>query len=143
MTPAILKNPGGRPSVFDDASPKIIECIRLGNTYECSAGCARITYHTFNEWMKIGLSDIQDDKETKFSKFYNDVRQAETDCEAEIVGHWKNQIPQNWQAAKEFLARRNPDKWGSKDRVDVTSNGESVGKPVFLPLKGSNEDEKT
>jgi hypothetical protein len=63
------------------------------------------------------------------------VRKAETDCEDEIVRHWLKAIPNNWQAGKEYLARKNPDKWGSKEKMDVTSNGESIGKPIFLPLK--------
>lgn len=44
-------------------------------------------------------------------------------------------MPQNWQAAKEFLARRHPKSWASHNKVDVTSNEETVGKPIFLTLK--------
>lgn len=139
-TPAMINNPGGRPSEFDEASPKLIAFIRMGNTYECSAGCSRISYHTFNNWMRQG----KDDEEkcltnSKFFKFLADVRQAEMEAEEETVRSWRSLIPENWQAARDFLARRNPEKWGSKDRVDLTSNGETVGKPVFLPLK-RNED---
>lgn len=141
MTPAIIENPGGRPSVFDEASPIIIKLLRKGNTYECASGCARVTYHTFNEWMKEGLSDIQEGKESKFSKFYQDVKKAEKDFETEILAMWVNQIPQNWQAGKEYLARRHHKTWGCKDKVDVTSNGETIGKPVFLPMKKQDEDE--
>lgn len=141
-TPSMIKNPGGRPSVFDDAAPKVIQFIRNGNTYECASACARITYHTFNDWMKLGEKDINEGKHTKFSKFFHDIKQAEMDCENEIVQAWKNQIPQNWQAGKEFLARRNPEKWAAKDRVDVTSKGEKIeGQPVFLPMKKSDEQE--
>lgn len=136
MTPAILANPGGRPSEFDQAAPKIIALIRKGNTYECASGCARVTYHSFNNWMKQGEKDLKQGKcDSKFFKFFNDVKQAETDAENEVLQHWKDCIPGNWQAAKEFLARRNPDSWAARDRMDITSNGETVGKPVFLPLK--------
>lgn len=139
MTPAILANPGGRPSVFDEASPIIISLLRKGNTYDCASGCARITYHTFNTWMKEGLNDIENGLVTKLSKFYHDVRKAEKDFETEVLGMWVNQIPENWQAAKEYLARRNSKEWGSKDKVDVTSNDQTISTAVFLPMKDDSE----
>lgn len=49
------KNKGGRPSSFDEAAPKIILSLRNGNTYECAAGVARISYWTFNEWKKRAM----------------------------------------------------------------------------------------
>lgn len=142
-TPAMIANPGGRPSEFDEAAPKIIAFIRQGNTYECASACARISYDTFNRWIKQGKEDEEfGNLETKFYKFYKDVAQAEMEAEFECVQAWRNFVPMNWQAARDFLARRNPDKWGAKDRVDVTSNGETVGKPVFLPLKGEDEQKE-
>lgn len=139
-TPAMIENPGGRPSEFDEAAPKIIGFIRGGNTYECSAACARVTYHTFNNWMKQGKEDAENGiEDSKFFKFFKDVEAAEMEAEEEVVRAWRNFIPTNWQAGRDFLARRNPDKWSAKDKVDVTSNGESVGQPVFLPLKKDNE----
>jgi hypothetical protein len=85
---------------------------------------------------KNGLTD------SKFCKFYKDVEQAEMEAEEEAVRCWRNFVPMNWQAARDFLARRNPDKWSAKEKVDVTSNGETVGKPVFLPMKKADEQEE-
>jgi hypothetical protein len=142
MTPAILANPGGRPSEIDEAGPKIISYIRKGNTYECSAGCARVTYNTFNSWIRKGKEDRENgNKDSKYLKFLCDVEQAETEAELEVVNYWRNELPGNWQACKEFLARRNPDKWAARDRMDVTSNGETVGKAVFLPMKKTEDNE--
>lgn len=138
-TPAILQNPGGRPSEFDEAAPKIINSIRGGNTYECASGCARVCYGTFNRWMKLGEEDGRNGiTDSKFYKFFKDIKQAECEAEQRCVEAWQSFIPDNWQAAKEFLSRRNHEKWGAKDKVDVTSNGETVGKPFFMPMK---EDE--
>lgn len=143
ITPKVLANPGGRPSDFDEAAPKIIAYIRKGNTYECAAGCSRVSYATFNNWMNQGKEDIAEGNlNSKFVQFFYDVQQAETEAEEEAVNLWRTELPGNWQACKEFLARRNPDKWGAKDRVDLTSNGETVGKPIFLPLKKNAETEE-
>lgn len=142
-TPAMIANPGGRPSDFDEAAPKIISYIRQGNTYECSAACARISYNTFNRWMKNGLEDTENGiLDSKFSKFWYDVRKAEMEAEQECVQAWRNFIPVSWQASRDFLARRNPKDWAQNDRMDITSNGETIAKPFFLPLKDNDEDEE-
>ena len=135
------KKPVGRPSKFEEAAPKIIAYIRKGNTYECAAGCARVTYYTFNNWMNQGREDEKlENYDSKYFQFFKDVEEAERTCEEEVLGYWKQEMPGNWQAARDFLARRHHASWGSKDKVDVTSNGETVGKPYFLPMK-DEEDE--
>ena len=143
LTPEELeKNKVGRPSSFDEAAPVIIGYIRRGNTYECASGCARISYFTFNNWMKQGEEDGKNGlTDSKFFKFLQDVRQAEKDAENEVLGYWRDAMPQNWQAAKEFLARRHPKSWASAERLDVTSNGETVGRAFFLPMKDQDEDD--
>lgn len=138
----MIENPGGRPSEFDEAAPKIIASIRQGSTYKCAAGCARVSYSTFANWIAQGKEALKNEElDNKFLKFLKDVEQAEKECEAEVLQCWKAFIPMNWQAARDFLARRHPDEWGAKDRVDVTSNGEQVGQPVFLPMKKDYEQE--
>lgn len=89
---------------------------------------------------KKGDEDLKNGIESKFSKFSHDVYEAERLCEEEVLGYWKKEMPSNWQACKEYLARRHHSAWGSKDRVDVTSNGETLGKPFFMPMK-DEEDE--
>ena len=142
-TPAMIENPGGRPSNFDSAAPKILESIRNGNTYECAAGAARVSYYSFNNWMKQGKeAEKLEDFENKFFKFFKAVEEAESDAEKEVVKYWRDCIPGNWQAAKEFLARRNPDKWGSKDRVEMNQNVEISQKCILeIPDNGRRKVE--
>lgn len=125
------KNLVGRPSKFHLVKDKIIEAIRKGNYYEPACKAAGIDYSTFRDWLKKG----EDEKKGPFFQFSKEVQRAEAEAELEIVQIWKDQMPQNWQAAKEFLARRHPKSWASQSKVDVTSNEETVGKPIFLPLK--------
>jgi hypothetical protein len=140
----IEKNKGGRPCKIDEAAPKIIAYVRKGNTYQCACGCARVSYNAFAEWMRRGKEDQENGfEDSKFAKLVNDIRQAEMDAENEIVGFWRDAMPQNWQACKEFLSRRNPESWASKEKIDLTSNGETIGKPLFLPMKHNDEEEHT
>jgi len=137
---AKAKNPGGRPSVFEYAATKIIDAIRQGNTFACASGCARISYGTFNAWMKKGEQDLENEIDTKFSKFFNDVIEAEKACEEEVLAYWKKEMPGNWKACQEFLARRHHSNWGSKDKVDVTSTVEvSQKSKLEIPDNGNRE----
>lgn len=136
-TPAMIANPGGRPSEFETVKPKLIEYIREGNPYSTACGCAGVSYRTFLDWMQIGRIALENGEiDNKYAKFSREIEEAKSLAQKEVLSHWVKAIPHNWQAAKEYLARVNPDEWGSKEKVDVTSNGESVGKPIFLPLKG-------
>ena len=70
-TPSKTYNPIGRPSDFEIASPKIIECLRKGNTYECACGRAGVTYRTFNYWFNQGKSDDENGlTDTRFFHFF-------------------------------------------------------------------------
>lgn len=140
MTPAIIANPGGQPCKLEQASKIIVAAVRRGNTYENSCMLASICYSTFNNWTRRGKeSREQDLVECKYLKFLDALEKAESECENEILQHWKDCIPGNWQAGKEYLARRNSAKWGNQDKLDITSNGEKLGPAFFMPLKDDDE----
>lgn len=137
-TPAMIANPGGRPSEIEEKKDILIEFIKAGNPYSTACGCACLSYRTFLDWMQQGRLAIDNgDNGNKYAKFVREVEQAKAHAQSEVLSHWIKAVPNNWQAAKEYLARVNPDEWGAKEKLDVTSNGESVGKPIFLPLKGN------
>jgi hypothetical protein len=50
---------------------------------------------------------------------------------------WKAQIPNNWQAARDFLARRFPKRWGAKEKIDHTG---SVTTPTKVYVVGAGEE---
>jgi transposase-like protein len=125
----------GRPSKFLSVKDKIIEAIRRGNYYEPACKAAGVDYSTFRDWMK----KAEEDQKGPFFQFSLEVQKAEAEAELEVVQIWKDQMPQNWQAAKEFLARRHPKSWASQNKVDVTSNEQTIGKPIFLPLKDNDQ----
>lgn len=140
-TAAMIANPGGKPSMLEEAAPKIIASVRNGNTYECACGCARVSYSAFSLWMRRAREDLENNKlDSKYLKFLIDIQQAETECEQEIVASWKGFTCDNWQAAKEFLRHRNPDKWVIREKVDVVQNVELSQKSLLeIPDNGRRE----
>lgn len=121
--------PVGRPSsLTPEVQRKVCEAIAAGNYYQAAAAYAGITYSCLAKWLKKGKRA----KRGRFFQFFHAVREADAAAEITIVAQWRQQIPENWQAARDFLARRHPERWGPKDRhdVDVTTKG----RPLVLQI---------
>lgn len=91
-----------------------MDALEKGNYREAAAAYGGISYKTFADWMNKG-----ERRTGRYREFRNAVLAAETEAESKIVEQWRAQIPTNWQAARDFLARRFPDRWGNKDRLQV------------------------
>ena len=106
----------GRPtSLSPEVQKKICDAIAAGNYYQAACSYAGIEYQTFRNWMKAG----KDASEGPFFDFFLAVLKAEADAEVRVVAQWQQQIPANWAAARDFLARRYPSRWGPRETVTV------------------------
>jgi hypothetical protein len=47
------------------------------------------------------------------------------------LASWQAAIPGDWRAARDFLARRHPDRWGSRERHELTG---ADGSPIHFTL---------
>jgi len=98
-----------------ETADKIYRAIANGNTHRASCALSGVSHTFFYEWIK-------DDAD-----FADTVKKAEAEAEAFHVDRIKLHSFRNWQASAWMLERRNPEEWGKKDKVDVTSNGEKIG----------------
>ena len=107
----------GRPTkLTPEVQQRIVDALRDGNYREAAVACAGIDYKTFCNWMRRG----QQEKAGRYFQFFRAVQQAEHEAEREMVARWKAHMPESWQAIRDFLERRFPDRWGRRDRLDVT-----------------------
>src|SRR5262249_57737439 len=79
-----------------------------GNYYRAACAHVGVSYKNFREWMKRGAKQ----RRGKFREFRNAVKKAEADAEVRMVAQWQKHMPGNWQAIRDFLGRRHPDRWG-------------------------------
>lgn len=115
----------GRPTdLTDDLQRRLVEAIEAGNYYEAACQRAGVHYSTFLRWMKWGDSGRKDRE--AYKQFRMAVVAAEGRAEVRIVAQWQQQIPDNWQAARDFLARRFPERWANRDKVDIGGSGKEV-----------------
>jgi hypothetical protein len=117
-----------RPTKLTPAvQSRLCQAIAAGNGYQVACRYAGIGYQTFRTWMLLG----QKAREEKFREFREAVQQAEAQAEMRLVALWQAQVPENWQAARDFLERRFPARWGRRGRRELAGRH---GKPMELRI---------
>lgn len=107
----------GRPSkLTHEVQERIVKVLANGGHYVTAATAAGVDYTTFRNWMLQGTQA----RSGQYFDFFHAVKAAEAQAEADAVEAWKGAIPESWQAARDFLARRFPERWSDKARVDVS-----------------------
>lgn len=120
---------GRRSKLTDAVQEKICNYIRIGNTFEVSAGAAGITGTTFYNWCKRARAERERvskskrrkirERERPFVAFLEALELAEHEGETMLVGTVASSGP---EGAKWILGRRHPDRWGNKQKVDADVN---------------------
>jgi hypothetical protein len=118
----------GRPSKLTPAvKQRLLDAIRAGNYFEAACVYAGIGETTFYRWMERG----EKASSGEYREFWESVKKAEAEAEARVVALWQQEIPGNWQAARDFLARRFSDRWSPKEKVQTEVTGKDGG-PVEI-----------
>jgi transposase len=101
-----------------EVQERLCSAVRAGNYLQAACAYAGISVQTLSTWVKRGRERRQ-----PYLDFLETLQKAKADAEVAVVALWRQQIPDNWQAARAFLERRFPDRWGRKDthKVNVTA----------------------
>ena len=113
------KPKGGRPNTFiPERTQRALEAIRAGATYIRAAEAAGVDYRTFRRWMERG----QEVKKGPYWQFCQAVKKAEEDREETLLQNIidAGRDPAHWQANAWILERTNPEKYGRKERHEVS-----------------------
>jgi transposase len=97
------------------AQARIVAAAAAGNTRRVCALAAGISDATLYDWISRGKRG-----EASYLEFLESLRLAEAKAEMNAVAVWQEAMPGNWQAARDFLARRWPEDWGTRDRHEHT-----------------------
>jgi len=138
----------------DRVRKRVCDAIRRGNYVINAVKLAGITQVTHYTWTARGQKELEsraagnepDDFEAPYYKYFLAIERAKAEAEDIIVEAWTDQIPEDWRAAKEFLARRYPERWGSKDEVtvhtpDLAGAYEELLKRAYGDGSGDGEDD--
>lgn len=115
----------GRPTLLTpERQEKIVGAIREGNYFVAACRAAGISELTGYEWLRRGTNRARNRPTNElFARFAKAVAEAEAAAELKIVGEWRSKVPGSWEAAKEFLARRYPERWSPTYKHEVGGPG--------------------
>lgn len=114
----------GRPTVMQpEAVDRLLKALAAGNWRGVACEWAGIGERTFREWMSKG----EGQKVGRFRDFRRRVLEAEQSAEIRAVGLVMKAAEEDARHAEWFLERKFPERWGRKDRHELTGAG---GGPV-------------
>lgn len=110
---------------------KLLLALSTGNTPQTACQYAGCTYDVFRVWMQRGefleeRGDLYTPEEQEYVDFYHEANEAEIRTELQAVGAWQKQFSKDWKAARDYLARRYPKKWGQRVEIDVGRKDEEI-----------------
>lgn len=106
----------GRPSKFTpQATARILETVGVGVPLEVAASYAGVDARTLRRWMERGRRQ----RKGEFHDFVEAMDQAEARAEVRVVAEWQKHVPKKWEACRDFLARRFPERWAETHKLHV------------------------
>ena len=107
---------------------KLIKCIRAGSYIVVACRAVGISEFAFYDWIKKGKKGIE-----PYTKFTKSVRQAQARGELKIYSEIRSQVKKDWRAGMEILARKYPQRWAKKDRLEVKTK-KTVESKQFIEI---------
>lgn len=92
--------------------------IEAGNTIQTIFGALGISKQTWYNWLNKG----EKAKSGMYRELWEEVQKAESRAETRYVSIIAKAAPENWQAAAWWLERKYPERWGRKDKVDLSAD---------------------
>lgn len=127
----------GRPTDLTDAvQQRIVQAIIGGNHFETACRYAGVAPNTGYEWMARGEGrDRNRERSETYANFAKAIRTAEAQMEVAVVTQIRSQVSDQPRLGLDFLARRFPDRWANREKVDIGGSGKEI---VFRVVYGDS-----
>ena len=117
-----------RPSkLTPEVKQRLVDAVKAGNhiTRACEyAGISKMTYYRWKAKASTARSG-------EYFDLMQELEEAESQAQIRMVAQWQAQIPNDWRAAREFLARRFPDEGSSLEKREISGDSD---KPVVFEI---------
>ena len=136
---------GGRPTTLTaEKAQMIVERVRTHLSIYNAAQKAREHHQTVFNWLKYGERDLIDGKETIFSKFFADVREARADKVGEMIETIES-MPKSWQAISWLLEKCCTEEFGKDSELykQLLADYQMMMQRLLDQNKGINHGIKT
>lgn len=107
---------GRKTKLTSQVQERIVQAIRGGNYAVVAARYAGIDESSFYGWL------VRGEKEGTglYFEFFKAVKDAESAAEVEAVEEVRLASRESWQAGMTWLERKFPDRWGRRERHEMT-----------------------
>lgn len=121
---------GRRGALTPELADRIIDLVAAGNYLKVAAQAAGIGQATLSSWLARGrevaaaveeTGEEPDDNDAKYLAFLESVTGAQAEAETAAVVAWRKAFPDDWRAARDYLARTSPERWAGVTRVQMTT----------------------
>lgn len=152
---------GPRSRLTPEVSDKICKALMTGNYLRTAAGYAGVGESSIYQWLARGRKALEDaveheqwipdpldpegdqiladdgipDRERRYVEFLAAVEKAEIEAEIRMATQWSLAAAKDWRAAKEFLARRYPERWGTQPEFGFGGEPFQIGAGSGAPLE--------
>ena len=117
-----------RPRLSAEKRNLILELVRAGNYYVTACRAAGISERAFYKWKRLGTDELArreqghdpDPNLDEHVQFVQALTRAENESESRLVALWAGAANNDWRAARDLLARRFPDRWADRSKVELT-----------------------
>jgi len=121
--PKTNSKPGQPTKCTPQLIEKISSFVAKGNYILTSCQLCGINSKSYYNWIaKAEEAYEQGENDSIYLQFFYSIKRAEAKAESELVGIVRETAidKKEWLPAMTFLERRHPDRWGRKDRNQVT-----------------------
>jgi len=115
-------NPASKFPIYAD---KVLEAMRLGNTFRASCRQVGLNSDLGHEWLYKGRK--WPEKFPEYAAWAEAMEQVKAEVQGEMIEVVRNTAlsgaPNTWQAAAWYLERSDPEHWSKRDRLTVQNEG--------------------
>jgi len=110
-----------RPTKLTPAiQQRVVSSIAAGAPLATACAYAGVDYSTFRRWLLRGKKE----RRGQYRDFWDAVEAAEARLEVRVVAEWQKHLPKKWEACRDFLARRFPERWSDSGKLQVAFHSE-------------------
>lgn len=120
---------GRKTELTIEVIESICASIRGGSYVNAACGRARVSYRSFFGWKERGQKERDEDIESIYTQFLDAIEHAEADNEVMLVEQVASDT--DWRAKMEILKRRYSDRWGDRNKMEMTG---ADGKPLVTTM---------
>jgi len=94
-----------------------------------AAEACGVSANTATDWMRRGENRHRSRPENAvYAAFAAAVREAEAQCERALVMTWRSAAIEHKDppAIRDFLARRFPERWANREKIDIGGSGKEI-----------------